>query len=66
MLLLGALRLAQRVERHWARRNRRVLRGDGCQEEEEQEVTGGVPGGRRHGDDLSSNCQAGPLGRSWR
>lgn len=78
MFFLCALRLSERVEqrRGRARRDRRVLRANSWEEEEveeeeeEEEASQkrgvGVLWGRCHGDDLSSNCQGGPLGKSWR
>lgn len=64
MFSLGALWLGQRVKRR-AQGRRRVLRENG-REEEEQEEESGVLQRCCHGDDLSSNCQGGPLGYSCR
>lgn len=72
MFFLGALWLGQWVKQRWGRggQDGRVLRGDGWEEEEQEEAghrrAGGVLRGRCHGDDLSSNCQGGPLRYSWR
>lgn len=72
MFFLHALRLGQRVKQRCSRgrRDGKVLR-EGSWEEEEQEEAGhrrgdGVLRGRCHGDDLSSNCQGGPLRYSCR
>lgn len=74
MLLLCALRMRQRVhQRNVGRlRDGGDLRKEAWEEEEEEEGEmaghrrwGGVLRGWCHGADLSSNCQAGPLGYSW-
>lgn len=71
MLFLCALWLGQRVEQRRQRGcwDSRVLCENSWKEEEQKEASHergvGVLGGRRHGDDLSSSCQGGPLGISW-
>lgn len=72
MFFLCALWLGQWVkqQRGRGRRHCRVLRENGWEEEEQEEAghrrEHGVLRGRCHGGDLSSNCQGGPLGYSWK
>ncbi len=70
MFLLHALWLGRLVKQRCSRcsRDSGVLREGGWKEEKQEEAGHRRGGeglrGRCHGDDLSSNCQGGPLGYS--